>query len=144
MRSLAIWAAAVLTGWTIVRCFLAAARNRTQAAKARALGCLPPPATSRPWWDPLGAAKVREALQATKEGRMLERIMGLYEDISHRAGYEVRTFGSVALGRSLISTRDPENIKAILATQFHDFEISGPRIRLMGALLGEGIVSQWN
>ena len=48
------------------------------------------------------------------------------------------TFSVVTLGRKLWITRDPENVKAILATNFKDFGI-GKRLNALGALLGQGI-----
>ncbi|KFX94096.1 hypothetical protein V490_04524 [Pseudogymnoascus sp. VKM F-3557] len=48
------------------------------------------------------------------------------------------TFSIVIPGQTAISTIEPENLKAVLATQFHDFGI-GKRHRGMGALLGHGI-----
>ena len=48
------------------------------------------------------------------------------------------TYSMVAMGRKLIVTRDPENVKAILATNFKDFGI-GRRLDAVGALLGQGI-----
>jgi hypothetical protein len=48
------------------------------------------------------------------------------------------TFSATVLGQSAIATVEPENVKAVLATQFHDFGI-GTRYRAMGALLGHGI-----
>lgn len=48
------------------------------------------------------------------------------------------TFSLVSMGRTLWFTREPENVKAVLATNFKDFGI-GPRYRNMGLLLGQGI-----
>ncbi len=48
------------------------------------------------------------------------------------------TFSVVSMGRKLWITREPENVKAVLATNFKDFGI-GRRFRSMGALLGQGI-----
>jgi cytochrome P450 len=48
------------------------------------------------------------------------------------------TFSVVTMGRKLWITRDPENVKAILASNFKDFGI-GKRLNALGALLGQGI-----
>lgn len=48
------------------------------------------------------------------------------------------TYSAVTLGSKIIMTRDPENIKAMLATNFKDFGI-GRRFETLGALLGQGI-----
>ncbi|KFY82020.1 hypothetical protein V500_10896 [Pseudogymnoascus sp. VKM F-4518 (FW-2643)] len=57
------------------------------------------------------------------------------QDIHREVG---NTFSIVLPGQTAISTIEPENLKAVLATQFHDFGI-GKRHRGMGALLGHGI-----
>lgn len=54
---------------------------------------------------------------------------------AYRLGY---TTTAVVLGVEFLSTCDPENIKALLATKFGDFGI-GPRIHVLGPLLGRGI-----
>jgi len=48
------------------------------------------------------------------------------------------TWSVVAMGRKLWVTREPENVKAVLATNFKDFGI-GRRYKALGALLGQGI-----
>lgn len=37
-------------------------------------------------------------------------------------------------------TSDPKNIQAILATQFQDFDLGAVRAKIMGEVLGDGIV----
>lgn len=48
------------------------------------------------------------------------------------------TYSAVTLGHYFLQTRDPENIKAILSTQFKDFGV-GRRKDVLGQLLGDGI-----
>jgi hypothetical protein len=48
------------------------------------------------------------------------------------------TYSSRVLGLKLYNTADPENIKAVLATNFNDFGL-GRRLESFGALLGKGI-----
>jgi hypothetical protein len=48
------------------------------------------------------------------------------------------TFSSVTLGVKFFHTIDPENIKAVLATNFSDFGL-GKRLESFGPLLGKGI-----
>ena len=48
------------------------------------------------------------------------------------------THSSVTLGVKLFHTIDPENVRAILATNFSDFGL-GVRYKTFGALLGRGI-----
>jgi hypothetical protein len=48
------------------------------------------------------------------------------------------TFTAVSLFQKSIATIEPENVQAILATKFHDFDL-GRRLRILGPLLGRGI-----
>ncbi|KAK9364724.1 cytochrome P450 [Lipomyces kononenkoae] len=48
------------------------------------------------------------------------------------------TFASRVLGEMIINTIDPENIKAVLATEFNDFDL-GNRYEAFYPLLGDGI-----
>ena len=48
------------------------------------------------------------------------------------------TYSSITLGLKFFHTIDPENVKAILATNFSDFGL-GVRYKTFGPLLGRGI-----
>jgi cytochrome P450 len=52
-------------------------------------------------------------------------------------GYTYRVFG--LFNGSIVATADPENIQAILATKFHDFELSPSRREDFHDMLGNGI-----
>ena len=80
---------------------------------------------------PQGGSYYRETAQAFKEHRMLELIRKRHE----AGGY---TYQSQTLGSHVISTSEPENIKAILATNFEDYSL-GFRLGALGPLLGKGI-----
>ncbi|OJJ84707.1 cytochrome P450 [Aspergillus glaucus CBS 516.65] len=69
--------------------------------------------------------------RAAKEKRWVDFIAEQYDNY----GY---TLGQRFLSRRLISTIEPENIKALLATQFGDFSL-GTRHREFYPLLGDGI-----
>ncbi|KAI1809735.1 putative N-alkane-inducible cytochrome P450 [Poronia punctata] len=60
------------------------------------------------------------------------------QETTRRAHQYGRTTTGVVLGSKFLSTCDPENIRALLATNFADFSV-GPRIHVLGPLLGEGI-----
>ena len=70
-------------------------------------------------------------MQAFAEHRYLELIRARHE----AGGY---TFESQTLGSRVINTSEPENIKAILATNFEDYSL-GFRLAALGPLLGKGI-----
>lgn len=79
----------------------------------------------------LGYANFKQQVQMSKEKKILPDGQRRFEEVGN-------TFSAVTLGRKLWITRDPENVKALLATNFKDFGI-GRRVRSLGALLGQGI-----
>lgn len=66
-----------------------------------------------------------------KEKKLLPGGMKRFDEVGN-------TYSAITMGRPVILTREPENVKAILATNFKDFGI-GARYKVMGALLGKGI-----
>ncbi|KAH8701058.1 putative cytochrome P450 alkane hydroxylase [Talaromyces proteolyticus] len=96
--------------------------------KARALGCLPAKDISKPFF---GIGTYLELAKAAKEKRALEAARESFAVGGH-------TFQRTILGLKALNTLEPENIKAILATQFSDFDL-GARHRLFFPLLGNGI-----
>lgn len=80
---------------------------------------------------PQGGSYYRETMQAFAEHRYLELIRARHE----AGGY---TFQSQTLCSRVINTSEPENIKAILATNFEDYSL-GFRLAALGPLLGKGI-----
>lgn len=80
----------------------------------------------------LGYDRFKHQVAMAKAKQILPDIHRRFEDMG------VDTFTVVSVGKKFWVTRDPENIKAILATNFKDFGI-GQRFQSMGALLGQGI-----
>lgn len=80
----------------------------------------------------MGFGTIAEMLKAMKNGCMPE--LGLSRYVNNG----VNTVKVAVSGRTGIFTRDPENIKALLATQFADFSL-GIRRPQFAPLLGEGI-----
>lgn len=79
----------------------------------------------------LGTDYLRDAFAAKAKGELLIRESGLFDRLG--ATYMFRVFGM-----GVISTAEPENIKAIFATKFNDFS-TGERNRVLEPLLGTGI-----
>ncbi|KAE8152169.1 putative cytochrome P450 alkane hydroxylase [Aspergillus avenaceus] len=103
-------------------------RRYQQRKRAQSLGCQPCPP------GPPGLFGLRSFVKLLKEVKKktwVEYIAAQYEIYGH-------TFKQTMLGSVMISTREPENIKALLATQFQDFCL-GTRHREMYPLLGDGI-----
>lgn len=81
--------------------------------------------------DKLGFKWMKSQWEAYSNQRFLEAAWKRYEAVGN-------TFQVSRLGGSFLQTRDPENIKAILATNFQDFGL-GARMNQMGPFLGKGI-----
>ncbi|CAK9437224.1 uncharacterized protein LODBEIA_P16020 [Lodderomyces beijingensis] len=82
-----------------------------------------------------GFKEGKAMLKAIEEGRVLHLGVAKYYKVDHP---EVPTYFERIFGKGIIFTKDPENIKAILATQFTDFGL-GHRLRYFDPLLGKGI-----
>jgi hypothetical protein len=79
----------------------------------------------------IGYGNYKQQVKMFKAKKILPEGLQRFEDVGD-------TYSVVTMGRKLIITREPENVKAILATNFKDFGI-GRRFNAMGALLGQGI-----
>lgn len=79
-----------------------------------------------------GLEQLKTMLTALKNGEVLEFFT------NEILGYDYRTFGYSIVGVPLVMTVDPENVKALLATQFNDFAL-GSRHAHFKPLLGDGI-----
>ncbi|KAG2416578.1 cytochrome P450 52A12 [Aspergillus terreus] len=95
---------------------------------AKARQCLPPREGAAGLF---GITPFIRLAKAVREKRWVEYIADQYS-------INGTTFSQAMLGQRMISTIDPENLKAILATQFNDFSL-GTRHREFYPLLGDGI-----
>jgi hypothetical protein len=97
---------------------------------SKAHGCKPP--HKFPQWDTItGYSMFRKQRKAAKEKVLLETNRARY-------GEHGLTWTACIMGNRFFSTIDPENVKAILATNFKDFGL-GQREESFGPLLGKGI-----
>lgn len=78
------------------------------------------------------------AVKWQNSGRILEKDEENWQQQSQKSNDTILTYIYQILGRDLIITRDPENIKAMLATQFNDFNL-GSRPAITHPLIGAGI-----
>lgn len=95
-------------------------------------GCQSPPLWCAKWV--LGLDMLFEVLRASKEGRILKFFCSVVERSGH-------TFIQDLLGVEGIGTIEPENIEAVLSTNFADYDL-GLRPATFNALLGSGIFTQ--
>lgn len=116
-----------LIGYAIVRRVI----YSVETSKFKRLhGCKPP--TRLPQLDPiLGLDLFKTIKQNAVERKALETNV-------RRSLTVARTMTINLMGQTFVSTCEPENVKAILATNFDDFVV-GPRMSAMGRLMGRGI-----
>ena len=99
---------------------------------SRENGCKPP--KRYPHRDPiLGLDVLRENAANGKSGTFNECVKARYNKLG------VNTYTSLFLGEEIIQTIEPENIKAVLATSFKDFELPPRRKEAMAPTFGHGI-----
>lgn len=111
------------------------------AAKARQLGCLPPPCVPCPVWDPLALGRLRKIFQAAAAQKLPDYFVDREHEMSQKCGFHASTFSVPLLGARSIFTSDPKNIQAVLAIQFHDFELGPVRRGNFAPLLGRSLRS---
>lgn len=133
---LPIWGVIALVLYKIVTTIIT---RRQYAAKARELGCQEPP--MYPDCGFLGLKHVKYMQAADKNRLFPDLMIEREEHMSKIHGREVSTFKFNVLGQTIYFTSDPENIKAMLATQFPDFYFGPARRGNMIRTLGDGIVS---
>ncbi|KAK3997011.1 cytochrome P450 [Cladorrhinum sp. PSN332] len=109
--------------------------------RARQLGCGPVPV--HPAKDPiLGLDTLLSALRANSSHRLLD----WFADRTRLCG---KTYYGQTLGEWIIMTSDPDNIKAVLSTNFDDWPIAGPRLYATLPALGRNSIfttngPEWN
>ncbi|KAI3405951.1 hypothetical protein KGF56_001170 [Candida oxycetoniae] len=77
----------------------------------------------------------KDAIKAKNEGRGIDDAQERFYLVDNP---QVPTYRELIFGTPLVFTKDPENIKAMLATQFSDFSL-GHRYTYFKPLLGKGI-----
>ncbi|KAI9744551.1 MAG: hypothetical protein M1818_002080 [Claussenomyces sp. TS43310] len=126
-----IWATLALL--VCLRIVFAFVQARSQARRSAGFGCKPAVKRPRNRWL-CGIDLALQKLRSLSRHTYLEDTTRLHTDVG--ATFEETMWGSTA-----IVTIEPENVKAIMATQFNDFELSDQRIRAFEPLTGQGIFS---
>lgn len=121
-------AAGIITLYLVQQLWIEYSHRR----RASALGCKP--AYLRQGWLPFSVDQVYKAINSLKENDFLNAEVRIYNEIGRRT-----TFQQSSLGRHFHVTTEPENIKAMLATQFKDFGLGPIRYNVLEPLLGRGI-----
>lgn len=125
----------------VLRLLYSLVESIRHASKARQLGCGSVPLY--PSKDPLGISNLFESLEADKVKQIPKMTERRFQEVCDRENRDVLTFRIRQMGRETITTTDPKNIQAVLATQFKDFELGVMRQRSLHPLLGTGIVSNF-
>ncbi len=107
-------------------------RRASHKILAQRAGCKP--AFTRPYRLPLGIDNLARTISSILNNTMQNDDFVIYEEIGCRS-----TWLQNILGEFYHVTADPENIKAMLATQFDDFELGPLRRDQLGPLIGHGI-----
>jgi hypothetical protein len=122
----------ILLAFTICVIFKTICVNVSHFVRSRQLGCKP--AFTRPSRLPFGIDILKRALDATKDQRLQDDDLKVYEELGQRA-----TWNQNILGSWHHVTSDPNNIQAILAKQFNDFDLGPIRRGSFAPLIGHGI-----
>jgi hypothetical protein len=105
---------------------------RRRSIFARQNGCQPVP--KYPHKEPIfGLDMFWENIKLSKNGGVLEELRLRYKMMG------VNTYTHLILGDRNIMTCEPENIKAVLATQFKDFDLPPRRKDAFAPIFGRGI-----
>ncbi|PHH91651.1 hypothetical protein CDD83_10804 [Cordyceps sp. RAO-2017] len=138
--------AAVVAALALAYLYRTVSERRRHAARARELGCQPPPRGFD--YEPVGIVGLLLSAQASRRKRFPDYIEERFAELQRREG---RYVGTVTLRtpffRDSLFTLDPQNIQAILALKFKDFGLGVNRTENFKPLLGNGIFAtngkQW-
>ncbi|KAL5397352.1 hypothetical protein PMIN03_012889 [Paraphaeosphaeria minitans] len=114
------------------RVYWEATTGAAQRSLARQHGCLPPKSFRSKYWL-FGLDVFLANIKAYREHKLLERWTKTLT--SHNA----HTLVAKIFSQTFFLTDDPENIKAMLATEFDQWSLGQERIKQMEAYLGHGI-----
>lgn len=106
--------------------------EQRRAAFRRSKGCKP--VVKYPHKDPIfGLDMILDNVANVKSGRFLPSIRARTE----RMG--ANTYSHLVMGKTTYNTNEPDNIKAILATQFKEFRMPSIRTNALQPVFGHGI-----
>ncbi|KAI4098849.1 MAG: hypothetical protein LQ339_006252 [Xanthoria mediterranea] len=112
--------------------FLLARKHQARKALILQHGCKPP--SKYPVWDPFfGIDVIYRAVRAAKRSTFLTEIISSYNTHGNTHSSRLTTY-------PVISTIEPENIKAVMSTHFKDFVIGSPRRRAFGPIIAYSVL----
>lgn len=107
------------------------------ASRALRLGCKPAPQQTSLF---LGIDQIIDMIKADWTMRLPDSVLESFEKMRSLKGGPVYTYRQYQLGETSFITCDPKNVQAMLASQFHDFDLGSNRRNAFHKLLGTGIV----
>lgn len=105
--------------------------NRRHAKRAEELGCKPVVRRQHYW--PLGIDLILKLVKADKEQVLPNALLAIQKEVGKQSWVQY------VMGTDIMVTNEPENLKALLATQFNDFEIGPQRRGNFFPMFGNGI-----
>ena len=110
--------------------------NWTYLRKSRLHGCLP--GKVYPHRDPiLGIDWLLDVVRGIKEHNLLEKWCQIFDEFGD-------TFWNLNMGSWSVMTNDPENVKAVLSTNFDDWPLLGVRQQVVLLALGKHAIFSVN
>lgn len=104
----------------------------SRRAIIREKGCLP--VKRYPCKDPIfGLDMFKKTVVAAREKRVLQFHIDRFEEM------KAHTIAFPSLGREILFTMEPENLKTFMALNFKQFSLPKRRLTVFGPLLGRGI-----
>ncbi|KAF7590701.1 hypothetical protein BBP40_002537 [Aspergillus hancockii] len=132
-----VWIIAILTATIGARLLLSIGSIWRHACKARRLGCQKAPLY--PAKDPFGISNLLDTVNADTEKLLPELAERRIDRLSRQHGRYVSTFRVRQGARENFFTADPQNIQAMLATQFNEFGLGDMRRKVAAPMVGHGI-----
>lgn len=132
--SILTWASFALTIYLSTNLILRLRKRRSDRQFARAHGCLPPKVAFIQPIFPFSLIQLFEFKAAADKKRYINLVYDRFCQYGPTRVYRLLT-GPTAV----VITCDPENLKTVLATSFHDFELGRERHVAFSDLLRDGI-----
>lgn len=132
--SLLAWASFALTIYLSKNLISHLRKRRLDLQFAREHGCLPAKVALIQPFFPFSLFYLFAVKAAAEKKRYINFVHGQYRQYGPTHVYHALTGAPTS-----VITCDPENIKTVLATSFHDFELGNERYEAFSALLGDGI-----
>ncbi|KAF7910793.1 uncharacterized protein EAF01_002302 [Botrytis porri] len=124
----------ILVSYAVYAIINSLTQSQRRRALAKKLNCEHPPAEKNDL--PLGIDQVTRALNSLAVKTFPPDTQKKYKEIN------ALTYSNSILGNAGFATIDENNIKAMLGTQFPDFDLGAPRIDNFMPFLGPGIFAQ--